>query len=279
MEITGAIGFLIMVITVIFSAKGFTNHGFFARYAFEVERILVHRDYKRLFTSALLHVNWLHLIFNMLTLHAFATSLELTLGWLNFVIIYVGSLLGGNLFALLIHKNHSDYTAVGASGAVSGVLFAAMALFPGMGVNIMGILPVPGWLYTILFVGISIYGIRSRRDNIGHEAHLGGGLIGMLIAIAMQPAAVVYNYLPILLIAVPSIILIFIIFKKPDALMVQNLFFRTHQNFTVDDRYNINKRNKQEEVDRILEKIHKKGMGSLTRQEKQTLKEYSKLRE
>jgi membrane associated rhomboid family serine protease len=276
MEITGAIGFLIMVITVIFSAKGFTNHAFFARYAFEVERILVHRDYKRLVTSALLHVNWLHLIFNMFTLHAFARSLEVTLGWASFLIIYMGSLLGGNLFALLIHKNHSDYTAVGASGAVNGVIFASIALFPGMSVSLLGIVSLPGWLYTILFVGASIYGIRSRRDNIGHEAHLGGALIGMLIALAIEPSAILVNYIPILLTAVPTIFFIIVILKRPDALLVQNLFFRTHQNYTVDDRYNLYKRNRQEEIDRILEKIHKKGIGSLTRQERQTLKEFSK---
>lgn len=279
MEITGAISILIMVVTVIFSAKAFTNRTLFARYAFDVERILVHRDYKRLVTSGLLHVSWLHLIFNMLTLHAFAGSLAMIVTWWQFLIIYLGSLVGGNLFALLIHKNHGDYTAVGASGAVSGLIFASMVIMPGMAIQLMGILTLPGWLYTLLFVGVSIYGIRSRRDNIGHEAHLGGGLIGMLIAIAMWPGQVIYNYVPILLITLPTIALILFIVTRPDALLVQNLFFRNHHNYTVDDRYNISKRNRQEEIDRILEKIHKKGMGSLTRQEKQTLKEYSKLKE
>ena len=275
MELTGAIGFIIIVITVIFSARGFSNRAFFARYAFEVEKILLYRDYKRLFTSGLLHVNWLHLIFNMFTLYAFAGSLEYTLGWVNFLIIYVGSLLAGNLFALIVHRRHSDYTSVGASGAVNGVIFAAMALFPGMYVNLLFI-PLPGWLYALLFVAISIYGIRSRSDNVGHEAHLGGALVGMVIAILMHPSSLVENYIPILLVALPSIFFIIFIIRRPHALLVQNLFYRTHQNYTVDDRYNIHKRNRQEEIDRILEKIHKRGMNSLTRQEKQTLKEYSK---
>jgi membrane associated rhomboid family serine protease len=276
MEITGAIGFIIMVITVIFSAKGFTNSSFFARYAFEVEKILVYRDYKRLFTSGLLHVNWLHLIFNMLTLYFFARGLTYTLGWVSFLAIYVGSLLGGNLFALFVHKRHSDYTAVGASGAVNGVVFAAVAISPGMTLNLLGILPLPAWLYALLFVGVSIYGIRSRKDNVGHEAHLAGALVGMIIAIAIHPSSLVDNYLPILLVTVPSILFILFIIRRPDALFVQNLFHRTHQNFTVDDRYNIYKRTRQEELDRILEKIHKKGINSLSRQEKQTLKEFSK---
>jgi membrane associated rhomboid family serine protease len=276
MEITRAIGFLIMVVTVIFSAKGFTNHAFFARYAFEVEKVLVHREYKRLFTSGLLHVNWLHLIFNMFSLHAFSGGLTGVMEWHGFLAIYIGGLLGGNLFALFVHKRHSDYTAVGASGAVNGVIFAAMALNPGMEITLLFLVPIPAWLYALLFVGVSIYGIRSRRDNVGHEAHLAGALVGMFIAIAIFPQMLLVNYIPILLVTVPSVFFIIFIIMRPEALFVENLFYKTHQNYTVDDRYNIHKRNRQEEIDRILEKIHKKGMSSLTRQERQTLKEFSK---
>lgn len=276
MDITAAISFAIMVITVIFSSRGFTNHSFFAKYAFEVEKVLLYRHYYRLFTSGLLHINWMHLIFNMISLYAFAGGLVAITPWYIFLFIYIGSLLGGNLFALLVHKNHGDYTAVGASGAVNGIIFASMALNPDMTVNLLFFLPMPGWLYALLFVGVSIYGIRSRSDNVGHEAHLAGALIGMLIAIGIYPLLALENYIPILIVTLPSIFIIIIIIRRPDLLLVQNLFFKTHQNFTVDDRYNIHKRNRQEEIDRILEKIHKKGIGSLTRQEKATLREFSK---
>jgi membrane associated rhomboid family serine protease len=276
MEITRAIGFLIMVVTVIFSAKGFTSHAFFARYAFEVEKVIVYRDYKRLFTSGLLHVNWLHLIFNMFSLHAFSAGLTNVMEWYGFLAIYIGSLLGGNLFALFIHKRHNDYTAVGASGAVNGVIFAAMALNPGMEISLLFLVPIPAWLYALLFVGVSIYGIRSRKDNVGHEAHLAGALVGMFIAIGIFPEMLLINYIPILLVTIPSVFFIIFIIRRPEALLVENLFYKTHQNYTVDDRYNLHKRNRQEELDRILEKIHKKGMSSLTRQERQTLKEFSK---
>lgn len=276
MDITAAISFAIMVITVIFSSRGFTNHSFFAKYAFEVEKVLLYRQYYRLFTSGMLHINWMHLIFNMISLYAFGGALALLMPWYSYLVVYFASLLGGNLFALLVHKNHGDYTAVGASGAVNGVIFASMALFPDMTINFLFILPLPAWLYALLFVGVSIYGIRSRRDNVGHEAHLAGALIGMLIAIGMYPLLALENYIPILIVTLPSIFLIIIIIRRPDLLLVQNLFFKTHQNYTVDDRYNIHKRNRQEEIDRILEKIHKKGIGSLTRQEKATLREFSK---
>jgi hypothetical protein len=198
------------------------------------------------------------------------------LGWIGFLIIYIGSLLGGNLFALFVHKHHSDYTAVGASGAVNGLIFASMALFPGMQINLLFAIPLPAWLFALIFVGISIYGIRSKSDNVGHEAHLAGALIGMFLAIAMHPASLIENYVPILIVTVPSVFFIIFIMRRPGALFVQNLFFKTHENYTVDDRYNMTKRNRQEEIDRILEKIHNKGMGSLTRQEKKTLKEFSK---
>lgn len=278
MGITAAISFGIMVITVIFSSRGFTNHSLFAKYAFEVEKVLLYRQYYRLITSGLLHVNWMHLIFNMITLYAFGGGLAMLMSWYSFLAVYIFSLLGGNLFALLVHKNHGDYTAVGASGAVNGIIFASMALFPDMTINLLFILPIPGWLYALLFVGVSIYGIRSKSDNVGHEAHLAGALIGMFIAIGMFPSLALQNYIPVLIVTLPSIFFIIIIIKRPEALLVQNLFFKTHPNYTADDRYNIQQRNRQEEVDRILEKIHRKGMGSLTRQEKATLKEFSKLK-
>src|SRR5688572_12701075 len=106
MDITPAISFAIMVITVIFSSRGFTNHSFLAKYAFEVEKVLLYRQYFRLLTSGLLHINWMHLIFNMLSLYAFAGGLVAITPWYSFLFIYIGSLLGGNLFALLVHKNH-----------------------------------------------------------------------------------------------------------------------------------------------------------------------------
>src|SRR5687768_5095701 len=215
MDITAAISFAIMVITVIFSSRGFTNHSFFAKYAFEVEKVLLYRQYFRLFTSGLLHINWMHLIFNMISLYAFGGALALLMPWYSFLIVYFASLLGGNLFALLVHKNHGDYTAVGASGAVNGVIFASMALFPDMTINFLFILPLPAWLYALLFVGVSIYGIRSRSDNVGHEAHLAGALIGMLIAISMYPLLALENYIPILIVTLPSILIIIIIIRRP----------------------------------------------------------------
>lgn len=274
---TGTITLLLIIANVIFSYKGLNNHSFLDRYNFEIEKILVYKDYKRLVTSGFLHVSWLHLGFNMLSLYFFSGGIEATLGPGYFLLIYICSLVGGNLLSLLLHRHDSTYSSVGASGAVTGVMFAAIALFPGMGIGFF-LLPIsiPGWLYGLAYVLYSIYGIRSGRDNIGHDAHLGGGLIGLLLAILLQPSSLINNYFPILAIAVPSLVFMFIIIRRPGLLLVENQFFKSKYKYTIDQRYNLEKIDKQKEVDRILEKIHRKGMNSLTKKEKETLEDYSK---
>ncbi|HEY0677822.1 MAG TPA: rhomboid family intramembrane serine protease, partial [Chitinophagaceae bacterium] len=190
MNAIGIIGLLLIAANVIFSYKGLKNHLFFERYAFKVDKVLLQKNYKVMVTSGFLHVGWVHLILNMISLYIFSESLELYLGELKFLLIYFGSLLGGNIFSLLVHRNHGDYTAVGASGAVCGIIFASIAVFPGMEVGFIGLpLFIPSWLYGILFVLYSVYGIRSRADNIGHEAHLAGALTGLLLALLMFPEA------------------------------------------------------------------------------------------
>jgi len=274
---SGIIGLILIITNVAFSYKGFANEVFFDSYKFEVDKILVNKDYKRLVTSGFLHVSWTHLIFNMLSLLAFSGSIEGNLGGLQFLIIYVGSLVGGDLLSLLIHRQHGDYSSVGASGAVCGIIFASIALFPGLGIGFFGILlSIPGWLYGIFYVLYSIYGIKSKKDNIGHEAHLGGALVGMTIAIILHPSALMENYFTILIIAIPTIVFIYMIITRPRILLIDNYFFKTHKNYySIDHKYNEEKVNKQKEIDRILDKIATKGIGSLSKKEREKLREYS----
>jgi membrane associated rhomboid family serine protease len=274
----GMITFLIVLANFIVSYNGFNNRRFFNRLVFQVEKILVYKDYKRLITSGFLHVNWLHLLFNMVTLYAFGGGLEDSLGSLQYFLLYFASLLGGNLLCLFIHRNHAGYRSVGASGAIAGVIFGAIALDPQLKIGFFGIsLPIPAWLFGLAYMLISIYGIRSKKDNIGHDAHLGGGLIGMTIAILIRPSVLIDNYFPILIIAVPALVFLYIIITRPHFLLVDNYFFRNQEDFyNIDHKYNQEKANRQKEIDRILEKIHKKGMKSLTREEKELLKQQSK---
>jgi membrane associated rhomboid family serine protease len=276
MGASGIITLVVVFITVLVSWRGFSSQSFFDKYLFEVDRILIEKDYKRLITSGFLHSGWFHLMLNMLALYSFGTSLEYELGEINFSIVYFISLLGGSLFSLYIHRNHGDYSAIGASGAVSGIVFASIALFPGMKIGLMGMsLGIPGWIYGVTYLLISIYGIKSKSDNIGHEAHLGGALIGLITAVIMRPSSLTNNYLPIILITGISVVFIYFIITHPGFLLIDNHFFKNHQYHTIEDRYNSQRVDMQKNVDRILEKIHQKGVGSLTKKEKELLDHYS----
>lgn len=267
---------LLILANAVFSYIGFTRPSFFERYKFHIERVRVNKEYVRLISSGFLHVSWTHLIFNMLTLYLFGMSLEADIGSIPFLIVYMVSLLGGDVLSLFIHRYHSDYSAVGASGAVCGIIFASIALYPGMSV-LFFFFPMPGWLYGLLYVGYSIYGIRSAKDNIGHDAHLGGALAGMITALLFQPSALIENYGTILLITIPAIVFIYLIVSRPHLLLVDNLFFKNNdQHYSIDHKYNRQRTLQQKEVDRILDKINKKGMDSLSPSEKALLREYSK---
>jgi membrane associated rhomboid family serine protease len=274
----GIVGILLIVANIVFSYKGFTNDLFFDGYKFEVDRILVSKDYKRLITSGFLHVSWTHLIFNMLSLLAFSGLLESNLGEIKFLIIYFASLVGGDLLSLFIHRNHGDYTAVGASGAVCGVIFASIALFPGLGIGLFGIpLSIPSWLYGILYVLISIYGIKSNRGNIGHDAHLGGALVGMIVALLLRPSAFIPNYLTILIIALPTVAFICLIIARPHMLLVYNFHFKKRAKvYSINRKPRKKKIDRQQEIDSILDKINTHGMNSLSKSEKERLEQFSK---
>ncbi len=211
----------IVVLNVAVSYLGFQDHRFFNSWTFEVDRVLKNREWYRLLTSGFLHVGGAHLAFNMITLYFFAGNIESYLGSWAFLVLYFGSLLGGNLFSLFIQRHNDLYRAVGASGAVSGVVFAAIALFPGMKLAFIFVpIPFPAWVYGVGFVIYSIYGIRSQRDNIGHEAHLGGAVVGLLVAIAYVPAMLEFNRIAILLILVPTLLFMIVIIYRPDLLRV-----------------------------------------------------------
>ena len=277
MEEIGVITLLLIITNGIVTYKGLKDFIFFDKFLFNVDHILVDKDYKRIITSGFLHANWTHFGFNMITLYLFSKNLESYIGILAFLVLYFISLIGGNLLALYIHRNHPDYSAIGASGAVSGLVFASIGLFPGMKIGFI-LLPIyiPAWLYGIAYVLFSIYGIKSMKDNIGHEAHLGGGIVGLLIAIGINPSIIQTNYFPIILILIPSLFFLYLVIKKPHFLILQNPFSKPKNIITIDDKYNSNKVSKQNELDRILDKINKKGYDKLSKKEKDTLNELSK---
>jgi len=268
---------LLLIANGIVTNQGLKSVVFQQKYAFVVHPILVGKDYKRLITSGFLHVHWMHFGFNAFTLYVFGKKLEGLIGAPEFLLMYFASLIGGNLLALYIHRNHSNYSAVGASGAVSGLVFASIGLFPGMELSLF-LLPIfiPAWLFGIGYVLYSIYGIRSQRDNIGHEAHLGGGLVGLLVAIVLYPASLTNNTLPILLILLPTLAFLLVVVKWPHVLFVKRPFSRPKPTLKVVHRRSTSTMDKQEELNRLLDKINAKGLDQLTAAEKQRLEELSR---
>ena len=270
------IAIVIFIVNLIVTYQGLRSSSYFDRYSFSIDSILVRKEYIRLISSGFLHVSWLHFILNMISLYLFSNILELYMGSLPYLVVYLAGLLGGNLLALLIHKHHSDYCAVGASGAVCGVIFATIALFPDVDIYPFMIpLPIPGWIFGLAYVLYSIYGIRSKADNIGHEAHLGGALVGMFTALGFHYTAFANNLFTICIISVPALFFMYFILKRPQVLYVDNFYFKNHPNATIDDKYNIAKTEQRQSIDAILEKIHQKGIKSLTKAEKEQLDEYS----
>ena len=272
------ISLILILVNFLVSWKGFRDRSFYERYSFNIEKVLVYKEYYRLITSGFLHVGWGHLIWNMISLYAFSGSVESSLGPLQFLLIYFTALVGGDLLSLFIHRHHGEYSSVGASAGVCGIIFASIAVFPGMSVGFI-LLPIaiPGWVYGLAYVLISIYGIRSKNENVGHDAHLGGAMIGMMVALLFRPEAFTYNLPTILLISVPCIVFMYIIATKPHVLLVDSSFSRNQRRYySIDHRYNAQKVEEQMEIDRILDKIGKSGMSSLTRKEKEALERHSR---
>ena len=177
---------LIIAVTAFISYKGFNDQLFFNKYKFNIGAIK--RGEKIRFLSAgFLHADMMHLIFNMLTLYFFADYIIYKTNVITFLVIYFGSLLAGNLITYFFHKNQPHYSAIGASGAVMGILYSAILIDPSITLGLFGIIPVPGYIFAIGYLLYSLYGMKNNIGNIGHTAHLGGAIAGYILTILLYP--------------------------------------------------------------------------------------------
>ena len=262
----------LIVVTCIFSAFGFKSESFERRYIFSPRLILGAKDYYRLFTSAFLHADGRHLLFNMISLYLFGSNIEMFLGAPQFLIIYFASVLGGSLLSLWLHKHH-EYEAYGASGGVCGVIFAHIIMFPDSGVGAFFIpIYIPGWAYAIGFLLISFFALKAKVDNVGHDAHLGGAIIGLLAMAALHPTVVIES---------PKLFAVLLILSSGLFLyLAKNPMFLPLSSFTPQFVRGGRKKkaaggDKRREVDRVLEKISAKGLHSLSDAERQLLAQMS----
>lgn len=188
---------------VLVSLRGFTNPVFFDRYKFHIGAIRSGQG-ERMLTSGFLHVDFSHMFFNMFTLYFFADGVIRWLGAGKFLILYLVSLLAGSLLALFFHRKEPYYSAVGASGAVTGILYGAILLNPAMQLGILFIpIPLPAYVFGIAYLLYAIYGMRNRHSSIGHTAHFGGAIGGYATTLLFRPELFVTDTFVVLLLAVP----------------------------------------------------------------------------
>ncbi len=276
--VESVIGVVLTLLIGATSYKGFRDMTYFERYVFDVDKILIDKEYRRLISSGFLHGGWFHLGLNLIALISFSAAVETHLGPGLFTLIFFVSLVGGNLLALYIHRNHGDYRAVGASGAISGVIFAAIILFPGGSIGFV-ILPfaIKNWIFGLAFILISILGIKRQADNIGHEAHLGGAIIGVLLTLAIQPSLIQQSPWLIAGILIPTTLFLYLIVRNPAVLMIDNYWgetIRSARNLRPTRRQSRGP-SKEEELNKLLDKIRTQGIDSLSSAERKRLEELS----
>jgi len=189
------------------SYKGFNDFEFFEKYKFSIGAIKK-GEFIRMLSSGFLHVNMQHLIFNMFSLYFFAPVVINSLGTLLFLVVYFGSLIVGNVLSYKFHENEYHYTAVGASGAVMGVIYSAILLQPGMSLSLFLIpIPIPSYIFGVGYLLYSIYGMKAKNDNIGHDAHFGGAIGGYVLTLMFASYLFKTNITMIGILAIPILLL------------------------------------------------------------------------
>lgn len=188
------ITFFIIGITAFVSYMAFQNSSLMNKLQFNAAKIIQEKEYYRLVTHAFIHANWPHLIVNMFVLYFFGRNIESYLSYYfgnhstaYFLMLYFGGILASNIWSLIKHKNNFYYNAVGASGAVSAVLFAFIFFDPLEKLYLFAIVPIPGIIFAVGYMIYSYRMSKKENDNIAHDAHLLGAIFGFIFPILLKP--------------------------------------------------------------------------------------------
>ncbi len=192
MEIT----YGIILFTVVTSIICFNNEELFNRLKFNAFDVKHSNQWYRFFSYGFLHSGWVHLLINMLVLYSFGNLVEhffkvyfVEKYILYYILLYLGGLLLSIIPAFGKHKNDVFYNAVGASGAVSSVIFASIIIIPKAPISFFFVpLEIPAWIFGILYIIYEFYMSRKAKDNIGHDAHFWGAVYGVIFMIALKPS-------------------------------------------------------------------------------------------
>lgn len=195
-----SITLILIVITVIVSIQGFSNSNFRYKAMLIPARAFHDKEYYRLVTSGFLHADWIHLFVNMWVLYIFGRPLEeasqILFGqWGNllFLAMYLIAIPAASLSTFFKHKDNSYYSSLGASGAVSAVLFAYILIYPTSSLYLL-LLPIPvnAVIMGVLYLGYSYYMAQRGGDHINHEAHFYGALFGIAFYLVLKPQLFVF---------------------------------------------------------------------------------------
>ena len=185
---------ILIVITVAVSYAAFKSPKLMDQLQFNASKIYYKKEFHRLITHAFIHASWEHLFVNMIVLFSFGLAIEtyfkLNFGSLHsiyYILLYFGGILVSNIYALFKHRKNYFYNSVGASGAVSAVLFAAIFFDPWNMIYFFGILPIPGIVFAVLYLVYSYQMGKKQNDNVAHDAHLLGALYGFVFPILLNP--------------------------------------------------------------------------------------------
>jgi membrane associated rhomboid family serine protease len=184
---TAPVASFIFIITVITSLMAFSNEELYGKLMMHPYSVSRKQHVYTLITSGLIHKDWMHLIFNMLSYYFFAFELEKVIGHWQFGLLYVASLILSDLPSVAKHKDEYWYHSLGASGAVSAVIFSFILYYPMVSMYIIPIpFPIKSIVFGVLYLIYCNYASKYSRDNINHDAHLFGALSGLFITIVLN---------------------------------------------------------------------------------------------
>lgn len=185
---------VLIAITSAFSIFAFSKRELLYKYQFNAYQILKRRQYLRLILHGFLHANWTHLLVNMIVLYSFGRGLESYFSHIFgsaasflFTLLYLSAIVVSPLYSLIKNRNNYLYNAVGASGAVSAVVFAAIVFDPWSKIYFFGILPIPGILFAALYLVYSWQMSKKEGDNVAHDTHFFGALYGLIFPFIIHP--------------------------------------------------------------------------------------------
>lgn len=246
---------------------------------FSTDGVFRHKQVDRMLTSGLIHADWWHFFVNVFSFYNFGQDIEIIYGAKTLLLIYLSSILGGSLLSLIVYRK-DDYRALGASGGVCGVIFASIFLLPGGSIMMLSIpIEIPAYAYAIAFLAFSFLAQRRHVGNIGHAAHLGGAIVGLLVATAMYPHLVLFAPWMFAAVLGLSVAILMVLIFDPAYMfgfrwVSSNRSPGSERSRDYDENRERNR--KMAEIDRLLEKVSKEGVGKLSESERKKLSGLSK---